>query len=632
MVKLNYFCRPMLRSLFTFIRFFIFWLLFFAITRATFEIYFSYKLHGVSTADIIRTFLYGIRMDASATAYIAIIPLLVFIVNWFIGNKPIKSIWLKIYTWFCLFFISLIAIVDLGIFTEWGAKVNFRAFDTLYNSPAESMSSTASSPIALHLTIGVILLVLGSVLSHFIIDYSFKKPIASTKNKVLFSVLLLLVNFVILRGSLMPAPINQSAGYFSDNQLLDLAAQNTEWNLANNIFENLRHPYNPYQFMPATQAKKTVDELFEVKTDTTVHVLTTDKPNVVIIQLESFTADVIESLGGEKGDAPNIENFIKSGILFNNIYAAGDRTDKGIIAILSGFPSQAIRTIIIDTPKQKKLPSLMTEFKDNGYKTSYFYGGTSDYMNFDTYMQDHKTDRIFDSKYIDKKDVQSTWGAHDNVLFNKHVGYLSKETTPFFSLIQTLTNHEPFALPVPPHFKGKDLSDQFRSTAWFTDSCLNAYFESAKKHDWYKNTLFVLVADHGHRLPRNILGAYNPAKYHIPLVFFGDVIKPEYRGIKITKLGTQTDIAATILAQLNFDHKDFKWSKNLLNPYSKEFAFFDWDNGFGFMLPEQAISYDNSGQRLIYRKNKNADHAATQRALIYGKAFIQQIYTEYLAY
>lgn len=622
----------MLRSLYSFIRFFLFWLLFFAITRAAFEIYFFEKFHGTTVGDIIKTFIYGIRMDASATAYIAIIPLFIFIVNWFFGKHHINPIWLKIYTWFCVFLVSFIAIIDMGIFIEWGAKVNFRAFDTLYNSPAESMSSTASSPIVLNVSIGLALLATGVILSLYIIDFSFKKPVARYKRKLILSLGLVLANFMILRGTLSPDPINQSAGYFSDNQILDLSAQNTEWNLGNNVFENLRPPYNPYLFMPAKQAKGLVDETFAIKKDTTLHVLTTDKPNVVIIQLESFTADVIESLGGEKGDAPNFEKFIKNGILFKNIYSAGDRTDKGIIAILSGFPSQAIRTIIIDTPKQRKLPSLLTEFKNSGYTTSYFYGGTSEYMNFDTYMADHKTDKIFDKKDIPANQVGSTWGAHDDVLFNKHVQYLSKQPQPFFSLIQTLTNHEPFVLPVPPHFKGKDVADQFRSTTWFTDSCLNAYFEDAKKHDWYKNTLFILVADHGHRLPKKTSGAYDPAKYHIPLLFFGDAIKPEYRGMQVNKIGNQTDIAATILAQLNMPQQKFHWSKNLFNPYTKEFAFFDWDNGFGFITPKQAVSYDGSGQRMIYTRDKKADKATTQQVLLKGKAFMQQIYTEYLAY
>ncbi len=622
----------MLKSLFAFIRFYLFWLLFFAICRITFEVYFHAKLHGVSFTDILKTFVYGLRMDASATAYIAILPLLVFIVNWFTGKNHISNIWLKVYTWFCLFFISLIAIVDLGIFTEWGAKVNFRAFDTLYNAPAESMSSTASSPVALHLTIGVCLLVIGVVLSYFVLDLNFKKPAISALNKVIISSLLILGNFIILRGTLGRTPIDQSAGYFSDNQLLDLSAQNTEWNLFNNIFENLRAPYNPYLFMPPAQAKNIVQQTFAVKKDTTVKLLTTDRPNVVIIQLESFTADLIASLGGEKGDAPNFEKFIKEGLLFNNIYSAGDRTDKGIIAILSGFPSQAIRTIIVDTTKQRQLPSLLIDFKQAGYNTTYFYGGGAEYMNFDTYMHDHKIDRIIDKKDIPKKDILSTWGAHDDVLFKIQTKYFDTEPKPFFSLIETLTNHEPFVLPVKPHFKGKDVADMFRSTAYFTDSCLNDYFEAAKKHDWYKNTLFVLVADHGHRLPLNTHGAFHPGKYHIPMLFYGDVIKPEYRGKRINKLGNQTDLAATLLAQLNLPHQQYKWSKNLLNPYSKEFAFFDWDNGFGFLLPQQAVSYDSSGQWMIYTKNKNAPKSITDETLLHGKAFMQEIFTEYLAY
>jgi phosphoglycerol transferase MdoB-like AlkP superfamily enzyme len=623
----------MLRSLFSFIRFYIFWLLFFALTRVVFEIYFHAKLHGASFTEILKTYLYGIRMDASAAAYIAILPLLVFIINWFIGgDKHIKPIWLKVYTWFCIFFISLIAVVDLGIFAEWGAKVNFRAFDTLYNSPAESMSSTASSPIALNLTIMVGLLVAGGLLSHYILDHQFKKPASTIRSKVLRSILLVGLNFIILRGTLSADPINQSVGYFSDNQLLDLSAQNTEWNLFNNIFENLRKPYNPYLYLPPNEAKRMVDETFKTPKDTTVRILNADKPNVVIIQMESFTADLIESLGGEKGDAPNFEKFIKEGVLFNSIYSAGDRTDKGLIAILSGFPSQATRTIVVDTTKQRKLPSLITEFKNAGYTTSYFYGGDAEYMNFNIYMNDHGIDHIVDRHTMRQSEIGSTWGAFDNVLFGKHIAFMNKQTKPFFSLLQTSTNHEPFVLPVKGHFKGDDVTNQFRSTAWFTDSCLNAYFEQAKKQPWYKNTLFILVADHGHRLPKSTAGAFSPQKYHIPLLFMGDVLEPEYKGTVMNKLGNQVDIAATLLAQLNMPAQKFEWSKNLLNPYAPAFTFFDWDNGFGFITPQQGVSYDNQGRRRIYVEKPNASQAITEKTLLTGKAFMQQIFTEYLKY
>ncbi|WP_183558151.1 LTA synthase family protein [Mucilaginibacter sp. SP1R1] len=625
----------MFRNLFSLFRFFVFWLLFFAITRITFELYFAHKLKGAGFSEILQTFLYGIRLDASAAAYICIVPLLVFVVNWCIPTYRVKPVWLKAYVWFCLFCISLNTILNFNIFREWGTKVTFRVFSSLYHAPSEALASSGSSPVGKCITIGILLLGTGVILSNYVINYQFKKPVTEPRLKAILICLILFTNFLLMRGGLQTEPINQNAAYFSDREILNQSALNTEWNLFNNIFENLRRPYNPYLFMQPASAAQLVQNIFSVKPDSTIKALTTNRPNIVIIQLESYTASIIESLGGDKGVAPNFERFIQNGILFNNVYSSADRTDKGIISIMSGFPSQAVRTIVADTLKQKKLPALSTVFKSEGYQTTYFYGGKSSYMSFNVFMKSHQVDHIIDEFSFDKKQAKTEWGVYDDVLLNKQLQYTQQQSQPFFSYVQTSTNHEPFVLPVKAHFPADedgDASNKFRSTAYFTDSCLNAYFEQAKKQAWYKNTLFILVADHGHRLPRNISEAYNPAKYHIPLLFFGEVIKPEFRGKKINKLGGQTDIAATLLSQLNIPHTQFKWSKDLLNPNTADFAFFDWDNGFAFMLPQQTAAYDNSGRRIVYTSNKNADQKLTDKTLLYGKAFLQQIYTEYMAY
>lgn len=625
----------MIRNLFSFIRFFVFWLLFFAITRATFELYFWSKLGDAGFGEILQTFYYGLRLDASAAAYICALPLLVFVLAWCIPSLTIKPIYLKIYVWFCLFLISLDTSLNFNIFREWGTKVTFRVFTSLYHAPSEAMASSGSSPVTRCVIICLLLIASGVVLSKYIIDYKFKKPVVEPGLKAIYIILLLFCNFLLMRGGLQTEPVNQNSAYFSDTEMLNQSALNTEWNLFNNIVENLRRPYNPYLFMQPGAAAQLVQQIYSVPNDQSLQILTTTRPNVVIIQLESYTADVIESLGGDKGVAPNFEKFIKNGLLFDNIYSSADRTDKGIISIMSGFPSQAIRTIISDTVKQKKLPAIASVLKSAGYPTSYFYGGKSTYMDFDIFMKSHQVDHITDEFSFDKSQVKTQWGVYDDVLLSKHLEYAQQQKQPFFTYLETSTNHEPFVLPVKAHFPDDtdgDAANKFRSTAYFTDSCLNAYFEQAKKQDWYKNTLFILVADHGHRLPRNNAGAYNPAKYHIPLLFLGDVIKPVYRGKRISKMGGQTDIAATLLAQLNLPHQQFKWSKDLLNPNSADFAFFNWDNGFGFMMPQQTVSYDNSGRRIIYRSNKNADPKDTEKSLLYGKAFLQQVYTEYMAY
>jgi phosphoglycerol transferase MdoB-like AlkP superfamily enzyme len=622
----------MLKNLFVLLRFFVFWLLFFAITRISFEIYFRGKLKVASAKEIVESFLYAIRLDLSTAAYIAAIPLLVSLIVWFIPGATVKPVIYKTYIWLCLLLVCFLTILDFNIYQEWSTKVNYRVFDSIIHQFSESLASSGSAPIIPCITIGVILLISGILLSNWLIDYKYKAPYVKTSPKIAYSFVLLFICLTAIRGGWQTTPANQSMAYFSPKQILNQSALNTEWNLFDNIFENLRAAHNPYMFIDPRQADSLSRSLFLQKADTTLHIFNTTRPNVVIFQLESFTADIIESLGGDKGVCPNFEKFIQHGVLFDSIYSAGDRTDKGMVAILSGFPSQAIRTIITNNTKQEKLPAIPEVLLPQGYKTSYFYGGEVEYMNFKSYMLTHKIEHITGMDNFERSQIDSKWGVNDGTLLDTHISYLNTEKQPFFSLVETLTNHEPFDMPAKPHFPGPNVSNKFRSTAYYTDSVLNDYFEHAKKQPWYKNTLFILVADHGHRLPRNTSESYQPAKYHIPLLFFGDAIKEKYRGMKVSKLGNQTDIAATLLAQLNLPYDQFRWSKDLLNPGTKPFAFFDWDNGMGFMLNGQTISYDNLGKQVVYTQNPKSDKATNQKALLYGKAFLQEIFTEYMAY
>jgi phosphoglycerol transferase MdoB-like AlkP superfamily enzyme len=224
--------------------------------------------------------------------------------------------------------------------------------------------------------------------------------------------------------------------------------------------------------------------------------------------------------------------------------------------------------------------------------------------------------------------MNSKWGAYDDKVFTKQLADMDNSKQPFFSTILTLTNHEPFEIPVERKYKGENVNDQFRSTMFFTDSCLGAYLNDAKKKSWYKNTLFVIIADHGHRLP-NDLTEFEARKYRIPLIFYGDVIKPEFKGLKISKTGSQTDLVATLLNQVKIDASRYTWSKDLLNPSTPGFAFFNWDNGFGFATKEQVISFDNVGKNIILRKNK-ANPKLDNELLRYGQAHMQEVFQQYL--
>jgi len=346
--------------------------------------------------------------------------------------------------------------------------------------------------------------------------------------------------------------------------------------------------------------------------------------------MESFTARFVEDLGGEKVISPNFKMLISEGILFDNIYAASGRTDKGVVATLSAFPGQSIRSIMKQNDKQEKLPAISQELVENGYSSSFYYGGESEFFNMKSYILSHKYQTMIDNHSFKSKDMNSKWGAYDEMVLSKNLADLDQAKQPFFTTILTLTNHEPFELPTEPHFKGDDVDSKFRSTSFYADSCLGAYINEAKKKKWYKNTLFIFIADHGHRMPGNLM-EYDPERYRIPLLYFGEVIKPEFKGTRVHKIGSQTDLATTLLTQLKIDPKRFVWSKDLLNPGTAEFAFFNWDNGFAFANKEQVISFDNVGKNIISRKyklNSNTDSVLTN----YGKAYMQEVYRQYLKY
>ena len=116
---------------------------------------------------------------------------------------------------------------------------------------------------------------------------------------------------------------------------------------------------------------------------------------------------------------------------------------------------------------------------------------------------------------------------------------------------------------------------------------------------------------------------------HIPLLFYGDVIKDEFKGVKFDKVGSQQDLAATLLSQLNISPKDFLWSKNLLNPYTKNFAFFTWDNGLGFIKDNQCITFDNVGKSILYNTNPN-NQSLTNQNLKLGQAYLQTVYQQFI--
>lgn len=620
---------------FPMVRHYLFWILFFLVQRLVFVLYYNSLFNGVRTWEIVQSFFYGFQLDLSMAGYFAVLPLLFLIVQFFI-SKPFFEKLYHGYTIVLLLLVVLISGGDLGIYENWGVKLNFRAISMLAH-PGEVLETVQSSPLWALTSV----MLLQAVIGWLLYERIFANVNASIGQWRRFKVkwfatstiLMAGLIFISIRGGVQEIPVNESSVYFSSYSVANHAAVNTPWQLAKSIIKNRRTGNkNIYTyFADPAKAAALVKNLYEKnQSDSSLTVIDTARPNIIFIQLESFTADVVQELGGDTGVAPNLSRFIKEGLLFTNVFASGIRTDQGIIALLSGFPAQPQANIANQSDKVEHLPFLSLELKKQGYYNSFYYGGDLSFGRFNTIAHHAGFETIVGVDDFDEAEMFNKWGADDNSLFKKYVAEKIRPQEPFFSYIITSSSHEPFTVPMQPVFAGEAIGQRFKNACYFADKSLGAFIQSIQETPWFANTLFVVSADHGHAQPKG--RAFDiPEKYHIPVLIFGAPLKPEYQGKRINTLGSQTDIAATILQQLKMDASAFKWSNDLLRQNRKEFSFYTFDDGFGWLNKNDTIVYDNRANKLL-KTTAIHNNATADSLLNNGKAYMQMLYDAFLKY
>jgi phosphoglycerol transferase MdoB-like AlkP superfamily enzyme len=414
--------------------------------------------------------------------------------------------------------------------------------------------------------------------------------------------------------------MNQSDVYFSEKLFADHSAINLPWNILFSIL-NKNNEKNPFDYYPEKQSETLVNSLYKTGSLKIPSILSLEKPNIIIIILESYTAKWVGCLGGVQGVTPNLDKIAADGLLFTNIYAAGDRSEKGQVAVLSGYPNQAINSIIKTPDKTRQLPSINQELEKAGYNSSYTYGGELEFANIKSYLIHIGIERLVDKYSFPVAQRTTSWGVHDQYVFDRFGEDLKKEKQPFFAALFSLSSHEPYDVPMKPHFPGTDETTLFKNSIYYTDSIIGDFIVKSKMEPWWQNTLVVFVADHGHPLPGHDPND-RPSKFRIPLIFSGGALKT--KGV-INNIGSQTDIATTILDQLKLPTDQFKWGKDLLDSSAKQFAFYSFNDGFGFVTPQGTATVDNVSKKLIY---KDAGFDTTN--LKYGKAYMEFSYEDYL--
>lgn len=599
-----------------FATYFLFVLLF-VLQKPIFMAYYHELYNNCSFGDFIEVMWRGLPLDLSLAGYLTILPGILFIASAWTDSKVLYRI-RQVYFGFISFLMASIFIIDMGLYGFWGFRLDATPVFYFFSSPKEAVASVSAGFI---LT-GILAILTCAAILYTLFQFTVireKNPIKVPYRYVNVALVMLLLTgllFIPIRGGFTVSTMNLSKVYFSQNQRMNHAAINPAFS----FMYSMTHQTNfdkQYRYMEPEVANRLLAELVDkpMPADSIPQLLNTPRPNIIFIILESFSNHIMESMGGTPNVAVNMDKFAKEGVLFTNFYANSFRTDRGLVSVISGYPAQPTTSIMKYPEKTENLPSIPRSLKKAGYDLQYYYGGDADFTNMRSYLVSSGIEKIVCDKDFSLSDRASKWGAHDHVLFNRFINDLKKEKQkePFFKIVQTSSSHEPFEVPFRKH------SNNILNAFAYADSCVGDFVTRFKQTPMWKNTLIVLIPDH--------LGGYptpvdqQKIEFHkIPMIFIGGAVK-EAR--QIPTYGSQMDLAATLLSQLRIPHKEFVFSKDLLNPSSPHFGYFAVPNVFGMITPENQLVFNCESNAI---QTDEGTHKSAN--LEKGKAFLQKLYDD----
>ena len=611
------------------IRVLCYWMIWFAVTRALFHLWFRDLIPTGGAGLVARSFVYGARMDLSAAAYLTAIPWLVVTAT--VAVRPaITRRLLTAWSAFVVVVIALVTMTDIGTFGPWRRRLDASLW-TYLASPKEAYASASS--IAVVPLFGMLALLLvatwwtyGRVVRQRERDLAQLRgvrAIAATAALVCIGALLA----IPIRGGVQWTPLNESTVFFSRSEYANTAALNPGWYLLSTTIAQQHVPAtNPYDVLPDVDVRRVVDSLYAAPTGTPMSLLRVARPNVVLIIWESFTGKVVERLGGRAGVTPQFDRWTHQGIFFDSLFASGERSAQGLVSILSGFPSVPNEAIMTRPTKAARLPQLGQYMRRAGYHTSYYYGGELAFANMKAYLINGGFDRLTGLEAFPSAERNSKWGAHDHVVLGRAIADLRREAHPFFSTIFTLSSHEPFEVPVAPAFQGDDESTKFLNAHHYSDASIGQFLDAASNEPWWDSTLVVIIADHGSPLPDPPAGRQEsvPDRHHIPMLWLGGALR--VRDTVVHHIASSTDLAPTLLAQLGIPAEGFRWGRNIFDRGSAAFAYFEYHDGFAYIDRDGWLVYDERAGRALERSAHGG--ASQQRS---GSALLQASFADYLS-
>ena len=587
-------------------------LLVMAIEKPLFLLWYHAQAAEASAAELALVVWNGLKLDQTVAGYITALPLLVVLAALWIPGRWSRSV-LKGYLLVIAAVSATAFAANLALYEYWAFPLDSSVLQYLA-SPKEALASVTAGQLLLQLLVAAA--VFGGMAWCYLRVLRLYDPARRSTHRAGSTLVLLLaagVLFLPIRGGVSVATANVSKVYFSGRMFLNHAAVNPLFSFLSTLSDGDDALYE-YEFFPEPERAAIFEPLrgdlpAGIGTDT---LLRTRRPNVVLFLVESFGRSTVDERVGGEPVAPEFQRLKGEGVYFDNLFANSFRTDRGTVAVLSGFPAQTKMSVMKLPVKSQRLPSIARSLRREGYATSFYYGGDLNFTNTASYLYGTGFDRLTWQKDLHFDAPTSKWGYADDVVidaFTDHVRAEAASQRPFFAAMLTLSSHEPFDVPFAK------FDDPMLNAMAFTDASLGRFVERVRQTPVWNDLLVILIADHAYPYPYGIANS-DALRHRIPMLWLGGAVR---RPAVVETYGSQSDLAATLLAQLGIAHGDFLFSRDLFDPARPKFGYWCFNNGFGVADAGGTTIFDCTSARVI-----SPDSTAAQ--LRDGKAMLQTTY------
>ena len=565
--------------------------------------------HIFTMADLWQVILHGLTLDISTALYILAVPFLLTMMS--VWYKPRwMGITVKVFFGIVAFALALAFIADTSLYPFWGFKLDASCLQYL-ETPTEAAASVSTGYLIARLI--VLVAIAAIIYKGFpdmpdIPDKTDKAGLQGGQSlfhrirETILYLLLIPVIIIGIRGGLDESTTNVGQVYFSQDQFLNHSAVNPVFNFLSS-FEKTASNIVDYDYYTQAECDQLMKGLYPTTSVDSDTLLTTTRPNIVIILMESAGEVFAQAM-------PRLQQLKKEGIDFADCYANSWRTDRGTVCTYSGYPSFPTSSVMKMPKKSAMMPSIASSLRQEGYQTHYLYGGDINFTNMRGYLIATGWEQLtWKADYTLTEQNTAEWGVRDGITFETLYQMITrKHASPFLFGFSTLSTHQPWDVPIHQY------DDEILNAFYYLDQCIGDFVERLRKTPEWNNLLLIFLPDHSMDFGDCVETVQLRNK--IPMVWAGGAVK-EPRRIEATC--NQTDLVATLLAQMRLPYDKFPWSRDVLSKgYQYPFAVHNYNNGFSLVDSTGYMVYDLDSRKVI--ANKSSD---SPRLVRMGKAILQ---------